>query len=238
MGYPWEATTPVIPDYLLNQPAVSPGGTAISSSTPSPAALATINPYAGNAMSEQNIVAAWQGAGLLPGGNGVGAGAFPAAAMAALPIGGPWATILGLAAAAFGAYQMLGGGEGGGLFGTNILGGDNTVVSGVPLTGPGLPEPPNYMVAKQWKANGAQFYLLIDGRIAVYSKSKKRWKVYRPAKNLVISRNPKVNSLLKASSKIDALMRALARKAGMKVSKSPARRRRYMPGLVQVKQEA
>lgn len=85
--------------------------------------------------------------------------------------------------------------------------------STVPLGGPGLAEPPSYMVVKQWNANGAQFYRLLDGRIAVYSKKRGTWKLYRPAKNIVISRNPRVKNLLSISGKIDRMMRAFARKS-------------------------
>lgn len=115
---------------------------------------------------------------------------------------------------------LLGGGGGGG--GGQVIPGSN-----VPLGGPGLAEPPAYMVAKEWHANNAQFYMLTDGRIAVYSKSKRRWKVYRPAKNLVISRNPKVNSLLQVSGKIDRLMRSLAKKSSvLKYGRTTTKRRK------------
>jgi len=58
----------------------------------------------------------------------------------------------------------------------------------IPLGGPFLPEPPAAMVAKEWNTGTAQFYQLIDGRIAVYSKKKGTWKAYRPAKHIVVSR--------------------------------------------------
>jgi hypothetical protein len=94
------------------------------------------------------------------------------------------------------------------------------------------------MVTKQWVANQAQFYMLLDGRIAVYSKRKKRWKVYRPARNLVISRNPKVNSLLAVSGKIDKLMASIAKRAGMTRKRTPAKRRGWPRGMQIIKQEA
>ncbi len=137
------------------------------------------------------------------------------------------ARLFGYGAVGYGAAQVLGLGEGGGVGGVNILGGQEGMIPGsmVPLGGPGLPEPPGYMIAKQWTANGAQFYMLLDGRIAVYSVKKRRWKLYRPARNLVISRNPKVNSLLKVEGKINSLMNSIARRAGMTRKRSPRRRR-------------
>lgn len=83
------------------------------------------------------------------------------------------------------------------------------------LGGPGLKEPPAYMVVKEWRAGEAQFYKLIDGRVAVYSRKKGTWKVFRPQKHIVLSRNPKVNDLIRADRKIDVLMKALARRAGL-----------------------
>lgn len=101
------------------------------------------------------------------------------------------ATLLGVGAAGYGVYQGLGGGEGGGLFGMNLLGDPATTIPGtnIILQGPGLAEPYPAMIVKEWVANGSQFYLLTDGRIAVYSKSKKRWKAYRPPKLAVIGKN-------------------------------------------------
>jgi len=99
--------------------------------------------------------------------------------------------LLGAIGVGYAGYQALGGGEGGGIGGLNILGGDEGFIPGtmVPLGGPGLPEPPAAMVAKEWSTGTAQFYMLIDGRIAVYSKKKKRWKIYRPQKMAVIGKN-------------------------------------------------
>jgi len=134
----------------------------------------------------------------LGGAEGIRVGAAPLAIASVIPavlgaagISVPAALtgIIGAGVAGYGALQALGLGEGGGLFGMNILGGDETMVSGVPLGGPGLAEPPARMVVKEWRANQAQFYLLTDGRIAVYSRTKRRWKVYRPQKMAVIGKN-------------------------------------------------
>lgn len=109
-------------------------------------------------------------------------------ALKALGIGGTAGTIATGAAGLYGILQGLGLGEGGGLFGLNLLGGDDFVLGGVPFGGPGLAEPPSRMVLKEWQANGSQFYQLTNGKIAVYSRSKRRWKVYRPQKLAVIGK--------------------------------------------------
>ena len=134
-------------------------------------------------------------------------GALLPALLSTLKIGGAAATaapaIGGILAGLFGANALD-------LFGNNP---QQTIGGNIPLGGPGLAEPPANMVVKEWRANGAQFYKLLDGRIAVYSTRKGRWKVYRPARNLVISRNPKVRDLLSVSGKVDKLMKSLAKKS-------------------------
>lgn len=85
-------------------------------------------------------------------------------------------------------------------------------VGGVPLGGPGLAEPPAEMVAKEWSTGTAQFYQLIDGRIMVFSKKKNRWKVYRPAKHIVVPRNPRVGTLLRADKRTDRLMARIGKR--------------------------
>lgn len=85
-------------------------------------------------------------------------------------------------------------------------------VGGVPLGGPGLAEPPAEMVAKEWSTGTAQFYQLIDGRIMVFSKKKNRWKIYRPAKHIVVPRNPRVGTLLRADKRTDRLMAKIGKR--------------------------
>ncbi|GAI21466.1 unnamed protein product, partial [marine sediment metagenome] len=89
----------------------------------------------------------------------------------------------------------------------------------IPLGGPFLAEPPAAMIAKEWNTGTAQFYQLIDGRIAVYSKKKKTWKAYRPAKHIVVSRNPRMGTLLRASSRIDKLWAGISKKAAKHLKK-------------------
>jgi len=112
-------------------------------------------------------------------------------ALASLGVPASVLTLLGLAGGAYGLYQALGGGQGLGIGGINLLGGQEGYIPGtmIPLGGPFLPEPPAEMVVKEWSTGTAQFYQLIDGRIAVYAKSKKSWKVYRPYKPCVIGKN-------------------------------------------------
>lgn len=119
-------------------------------------------------------------------------GAVPAVADA-LGISLPEGLVAGLGAvgALYAAYQALGGGEGGGILGNNLLGGDVSTIPGtnIILQGPGLPEPYPQQIVKEWSANGSQFYQLTDGRIAVYSKKTGRWKAFRPPKLAVIGKN-------------------------------------------------
>lgn len=157
-------------------------------------------------------------------GTAVGAGALPVGALVppspapailpavapavigATPALGALGGVIGAGAALYGLAQLLGLGEGGGLFGINLLGGNGGFIPGtmIPLGGPGLPEPPAAMVAKEWSTGTAQFYMLIDGRIAVYSKKKRRWKVYRPEKMAVISKRlPSHRTLVRLKGKLD-----------------------------------
>ena len=124
-----------------------------------------------------------------------------------------WSGLLGGAAAGVGLGMLADGSNNN----QSIVGGN------IPLSGPGLPEPPNWMVAKQWKVNNAQFYKLIDGRIAVYSFKRRTWKVYRPAKHIVIPRDPKASQLIRADKKIDTLMTRLAKRAGFTRKRTTSR---------------
>lgn len=98
------------------------------------------------------------------------------------------AKLAGLVGGGVAIGQALGLGEGGGIGGLNLFGGDNFTLGGVQFGGPGLPEPPANQVVKEWRANNSQFYLLTNGKIAVYSRTKRRWKVYRPQKLAVIGK--------------------------------------------------
>lgn len=145
------------------------------------------------------------GAGLGAGAGIIGPGVTPDPSI-------PAPLVIGAAAL---AGQQLGLGDWlGNLFQWLWPGGDPSggYVNGIPLQGPGLPEPPPQMVAKEWSTGTAQFYLLIDGRIAVYSKKKKRWKVYRPQKHIVVPRNPRIGTLIRADIRTDRLMAKIGKR--------------------------
>lgn len=117
----------------------------------------------------------------------VAAGIPAAAGALGLSLPGWLLTALGIAGAGYGAYQALGGGEGEGLFGLNILGGDETYRGGIPFGGPGLAEPPAQYVLKEWHVNynwgTLQYYLVqMPGsktrKIALYNTRTKKWKVW------------------------------------------------------------
>lgn len=129
------------------------------------------------------------GAGLIPAALGAAGIATPAWLLAAL----------GIAGAGYGIYQALGGGEGGGIGGINLLGGDTTYRNGIPFGGPGLAEPPASMLLKEWHVNydwgRLQYYLVqmpTRGRkIACYNTRTKRWKIwnFNPPHLAVIGKN-------------------------------------------------
>lgn len=134
----------------------------------------------------------------LPLGSGLGAGAgvigaatalvpqvaaaVPALAGAIPAVG----TALAVGGGIYGILQALGLGEGEGLFGLDILGGDTQYVNGIPLGGPGLAEPPAKYLIKEWHVKydwGTLQYYLVQmpgqGRkIAMYNTSTKKWKVW------------------------------------------------------------
>lgn len=60
--------------------------------------------------------------------------------------------------------------------------------------------------------NGWTFYRLSSGRIGTYTRYGV-WKSWRPAKNIVLSKNPKVRDLLRADRQIDRMMRGLAKRS-------------------------
>lgn len=138
------------------------------------------------------------GVRLLPGGElpKVVAGVFPTIMGAGKALGLPAALMAAIAAAGVGyaGFQALGGGEGGGLFGLNILGGDGFEQGGLEFGGPGLPEPTADYT--EWHAGNKQFYYVKqynssgsfkNGKVAMYNRDTKRWKVWTlPKPNLAI----------------------------------------------------
>lgn len=84
--------------------------------------------------------------------------AFPALAS----LTGALAPVAAGAAGIYGLLQLLGLGEGGGLFGTNLLGGDVSSIGRIQLGGPGLAEPDARYVIKEWARDTAA------GRVQYY----------------------------------------------------------------------
>jgi hypothetical protein len=89
-------------------------------------------------------------------------------------------------AAVYGGLQALGLGEGGGLFGNNLLGGDDFSLGGLDFGGPGLPEPKAPYT--EWHTGNKQFYHVpqytstgkyAGAKIAMYNRDNKKWKVWR-----------------------------------------------------------
>ena len=151
------------------------------------------------------------------------------------------AGVAGVAGAALGVAQALGFGEGGGLFGMNILGGDNFIQGGIPFGGPGLAEPPADMVIKEWHVNydwgKLQYYLvqMPTGRrkIAMWNSRTGRWKVWawRTPSLAVIGKNmpshKNITRLRRNLSKHRADADTLLRLTSPKYAASKARRRHH-----------
>jgi len=84
-------------------------------------------------------------------------------------------------------------GHGGGGFGMGAMPGGDAIVN-------------------SWTANGVPFVQAADGRIAVQRKNG-TVKVYRPPKMIVVSRNPRIGTLLRAHKRIDKLMKGIQKRA-------------------------
>lgn len=89
-----------------------------------------------------------------------------------------------------------------------------TGVQGIPIGGPGAPEPPRAMVARQWSVAVHSntygtfrifFFRLIDGRMMCYNPSTKSWKVWRPKKNLVIGKTITISQAKRAVNKLQTV---------------------------------
>ena len=89
-------------------------------------------------------------------------------------------------------------------------------------SGPGVPEPPQAMVAKQWvilvHANDIgnyyiYFFKLLDGRITMYNPRLQEWKIWRPKKNIVISSDPRISMINKLERTYNKVIRKLAKKS-------------------------
>jgi len=127
-----------------------------------------------------------------------------------------WGALLPLAARGLSALArsrwlagLLTGGAGvallgnGGGNGAEVALRNGAAINGVPVGGPGMPEPSKFMIAKEWTIRmdskegdfNMHFFRLIDGRVMSHNTRTKIWKIWRPKKHIVISANPRVKTL-------------------------------------------
>ena len=133
-------------------------------------------------------------------------------ARGALIAGGTAATIEGISALSE-RFQRPGGFPGQALA---LPGGPGGPIMPVPGTGrqirtlPGVGGqlPAGTTIVKVWHTGTAQFARLLDGRIAVQRKDG-TIKTYRPQKHIVIPRNPRVGTLIRADKRLDRLVKGL-----------------------------
>ena len=95
-------------------------------------------------------------------------------------------------------------------------------LDGVPVGGPGVPEPPSGMVAKQWKTKAfskvvgeywVYFFRLLDGRIMCYNGAKRSWKIWRPKKPIVLYRGSvTLSQAVRAQTMLDKLWKRVAKR--------------------------
>ena len=179
-------------------------------------------------------------------GLGAGAAAAPAAASAVpIALGAVGAAVPALAgvagagAALFGIAQALGFGEGEGIFGLDVLGGDEQYRSGIPFGGPGLAEPPAQWVEKEWHVSydwgRLQYYLvrMPSGlrKIALYNTRTKKWKIWtwRTPRLAVIGKNmpshKMITRLRRNLKKHSADARTILKMTNPTALRAPKRRR-------------
>ncbi len=95
-------------------------------------------------------------------------------------------------------------------------------VNGVPVSGPGVPEPPRQLVVKQWSIAVHSntygtfrvfFFKLIDGRTMCYNPSTKSWKIWRPKKPIVLYRGKvTLSQAVRTQRMLDRLWRTVAKR--------------------------
>ena len=197
----------------LAAPAQPPAGTEIIGGQP------TIPPAPfGYPVGAGPYLYGGQTVGGFPSGVGIGAGAgLLLPGMAGGIVGGLTGSGIAGAATAGALSGALGAGLGAGYGlglgfgesatpGTGVAIGHEGVVNGIPVGGPGVPEPPKQWIAKEWnvKVDSKQhgtfrmyYFSLIDGRQMSYHSPTKTWKIWKPKKHIVISSNPRVKMLSK-----------------------------------------
>ena len=94
---------------------------------------------------------------------------------------------------------------------------------GVPVGGPGVPEPPAEMVASHWSvevhSNAAGtfnlwFFKLVDGRMMCFNPAKNTWKMWRPKKPLAVMYRGKtsLSQAVKVQKYLDGMWKTVAKK--------------------------
>lgn len=106
----------------------------------------------------------------------------------------------------------------------------------VPVGGPGVPEPPAYMVARQWKTKAfsktageywVHFFRLIDGRIMCYNAARRSWKMWRPKKPIVLYRGKvTLSQAVRVQSMLDKMWKKVAKNTkALKMATASTRRK-------------
>ena len=155
---------------------------------------------------------------------------LPAAAAAWLVAAGKTALVAGAGAV---LSQIFEGGEGGGEVPTTTQMTSNGFVDlpgrwDIPLVGPGVKEPPTYMVRKQVSTQYGEFYYLTNGWVLFWNRRTKGYKAWKPQKMIVLSKNPRLGTLIKAAKRVDNTMMRFDRRLSKfrsRVRVKPRRRR-------------
>ncbi len=156
----------------------------------------------------------------------------PSASSVAIP---GWLIAMGAAGLGWLWGQITGGGEIPGIApGAPAPGGGGGGVL-PPLVGPGVKEPHQSTVVKQWSTKvydnqlgyiKMEFYLLTDGRIMMYHGGRKYYKIWRPKKHIVISSNPRLKTLAKLDrvyKRTQKMVRKYAPKTRVTSTQAPSR---------------
>lgn len=131
------------------------------------------------------------------------------------------AAATGISALTGWATSKLGGANGG------VAPGGGAMAMTLPFVprGPGVPEPPRELVAKEWSivstANDigvyrVWFWRLIDGRITCYNPRSGLWKIWRPVKHIILPkgrRGMSMNQFLRADRYLEKFTRRLIKRS-------------------------
>ena len=133
----------------------------------------------------------------------------PGALVAAIPwLLKLWPYLAG-GAAGLSVAGLLGGDDNGAMPGTALA----PSPMPFPLVGPGLKEPPAYLVKKEWynKRTNCQYYLFVIGRrkgIACYSRDNGNWTWWWCPKPIMIhTKNPRMKDVLRGAKAIKTILK-------------------------------